>query len=92
MFQEAGQTGRKSENPSLQRRLDAITSSLNYIGGTIGTVVEVSFLLFMHPYMAHYRRHILVLFFSLGYASSHISCVYRGICILVCIGASSALY
>lgn len=37
---EAGQTGRKSENPSLQRRLDAITSSLNYIGGTIGTVVE----------------------------------------------------
>ncbi|EOA27320.1 hypothetical protein CARUB_v10023438mg [Capsella rubella] len=37
---EAGQTGRKSENPSLQRRLDAITSSLNYIGGTIGTAVE----------------------------------------------------
>ncbi|CAH8264253.1 unnamed protein product [Arabidopsis lyrata] len=37
---EAGQTGRKSENPSLQKRLDAITSSLNYIGGTIGTVVE----------------------------------------------------
>ncbi|ESQ51611.1 hypothetical protein EUTSA_v10016861mg [Eutrema salsugineum] len=37
---EAGQTGRKTEIPSLQRRLDAITSSLNYIGGTIGTVVE----------------------------------------------------
>ncbi|XP_010469844.1 PREDICTED: uncharacterized protein LOC104749835 isoform X2 [Camelina sativa] len=37
---ETGQAGRKSENPSLQRRLDAITSSLNYIGGTIGTVVE----------------------------------------------------
>lgn len=52
MFQEACQTGRKSENPSLQRRLDAITSSLNYIGGTIGTVVEVSFLLFMHTFVA----------------------------------------
>ncbi|CAH2060018.1 unnamed protein product [Thlaspi arvense] len=37
---EAGHTGRKTENPSLQRSLDAITSSLNYIGGTIGTVVE----------------------------------------------------
>uniref|UniRef100_A0A1J3IQF3 Uncharacterized protein n=1 Tax=Noccaea caerulescens TaxID=107243 RepID=A0A1J3IQF3_NOCCA len=37
---EAGQTGRKTDNPSLQRSLDAITSSLNYIGGTIGTAVE----------------------------------------------------
>ncbi|KAL1192770.1 hypothetical protein V5N11_030854 [Cardamine amara subsp. amara] len=37
---EAGHTGRRSENPSLQRKLDAITSSLNYIGGTIGTAVE----------------------------------------------------
>ncbi|KFK22948.1 hypothetical protein AALP_AAs47561U000600 [Arabis alpina] len=37
---EAGQTGRKIENPSLQRSLDKITSSLNYIGGTIGSAVE----------------------------------------------------
>ncbi|CAN8315414.1 unnamed protein product [Cochlearia groenlandica] len=37
---EASHMGKKTENPSLQRRLDAITSSLNYIGGTIGTVVE----------------------------------------------------
>lgn len=51
MFQEPGQTIRKIENPSLQRSLDAITSSLNYIGGTIGTAVEVSFLLFMNPYI-----------------------------------------
>ncbi|VVB01917.1 unnamed protein product [Arabis nemorensis] len=32
---EAGQTGRKIENPSLQRSLDAITSSLNYIGTAV---------------------------------------------------------
>ena len=36
MLQEAG---RKTENPSLQRSLDAITSSFNYIG----TAVEASF-------------------------------------------------
>lgn len=52
MIQEAGQTGRKTDNPSLQRSLDAITSSLNYIGGTIGTAVEVSFLLSLHMFMA----------------------------------------
>ncbi|KAF8044896.1 hypothetical protein N665_6052s0001 [Sinapis alba] len=40
---DAGHTSRKTENPSLQRSLDAITSSLNYIG----SAVEVSFLLFM---------------------------------------------
>ncbi|CAN7137297.1 unnamed protein product [Brassica rapa subsp. narinosa] len=33
---EAGHTGwRKTENPSLQRSLDAITSSLNYIGTAV---------------------------------------------------------
>ncbi|CAN6842552.1 unnamed protein product [Brassica oleracea] len=35
-FQEAGHTGRrKTENPSLQKSLDAITSSLNYIGTAV---------------------------------------------------------
>ncbi|CAH8306551.1 unnamed protein product [Eruca vesicaria subsp. sativa] len=32
---EAGHTARKTENPSLQRSLDAITSSLNYIGSAV---------------------------------------------------------
>ena len=40
MLQEAG---RKTENPSLQRSLDAITSSFNYIG----TAVEVRFLVLL---------------------------------------------
>ncbi|XP_010557173.1 PREDICTED: uncharacterized protein LOC104826259 [Tarenaya hassleriana] len=40
---EASKMGKKVENHSLQRSLDAITSSLNYIGGTIGSVVEEGF-------------------------------------------------
>lgn len=35
-----GQTRRKNENPSIQKGLDAITSSLNYLGGTIGNAFE----------------------------------------------------
>lgn len=34
---------RKPDNPALQKGLDAITSSLGYIGGTIGNALEVSF-------------------------------------------------
>lgn len=32
---------RRADNPTLQKGLEAITSSINYIGGTIGTAVEV---------------------------------------------------
>ena len=35
------QTRRKPDNPSIQKGLDAITSSLNYLGGTIGNAFEV---------------------------------------------------
>lgn len=35
------QTRRKNDNPSIQKGLDAITSSLNYLGGTIGNAFEV---------------------------------------------------
>lgn len=31
----------KTENPTLQKGLGAFTSSLNYIGGTIGSALEV---------------------------------------------------
>ncbi|KAL8146791.1 hypothetical protein AgCh_004508 [Apium graveolens] len=34
------QTRRKNDNPSIQKGLDAITSSLNYLGGTIGNAFE----------------------------------------------------
>lgn len=33
----------KIESPKLQKGLGAIASSLNYIGGTIGNAIEVSF-------------------------------------------------
>lgn len=34
---------RKAEGHKLQKGLDALTSSLNYIGGTIGNAFEVCF-------------------------------------------------
>ena len=34
---------RKTEGPGIQKGLDAIASSLNYIGGTIGKSLEVDF-------------------------------------------------
>ncbi|KAJ4971872.1 hypothetical protein NE237_004971 [Protea cynaroides] len=34
------ESGRKSENPKIQKGLDKITSSLNYLGGTIGKSFE----------------------------------------------------
>lgn len=37
------ENSRKADNPALQKGLNAITSSLNYIGGTIGNALEVSF-------------------------------------------------
>ncbi|KAF9595828.1 hypothetical protein IFM89_005314 [Coptis chinensis] len=43
MFHQSNQSpesSRKTDNPSLQKGLDAITSSLNYIGGTIGKSFE----------------------------------------------------
>ncbi|XP_043697995.1 uncharacterized protein LOC122648819 isoform X2 [Telopea speciosissima] len=36
----SSESGRKSENPKIQKGLDAITSSLNYLGGTIGKSLE----------------------------------------------------
>ncbi|KAF5176017.1 Cyclin-dependent kinase 12 isoform x2 [Thalictrum thalictroides] len=37
---QSPESSRKTDNPSLQKGLDAITSSLNYIGGTIGKSFE----------------------------------------------------
>ncbi|XP_022859184.1 uncharacterized protein LOC111379976 isoform X2 [Olea europaea var. sylvestris] len=36
----SSQSRRKTDNPSLQKGLDAIASSFNYIGGTIGNALE----------------------------------------------------
>lgn len=40
---DSPESGRKTEGPALQKGLDAIASSLNYIGGTIGKSLEVGF-------------------------------------------------
>ncbi|XP_026426435.1 uncharacterized protein LOC113322540 isoform X2 [Papaver somniferum] len=34
------ESGRKTESPSLQKGIEAITSSLNFIGGTVGNALE----------------------------------------------------
>lgn len=38
---DSPESRRKTEGPALQKGLDAIASSLNYIGGTIGNALEV---------------------------------------------------
>lgn len=40
---DASDSRRKTEGPGIQKGLDAIASSLNYIGGTIGKSLEVGF-------------------------------------------------
>ncbi|EXB57591.1 hypothetical protein L484_022698 [Morus notabilis] len=37
---QSGESRRRTDNPTLQKRLDALTSSFNYIGGTIGNALE----------------------------------------------------
>ncbi|WZY90064.1 hypothetical protein YC2023_046799 [Brassica napus] len=63
---EAGHTGRrKTENPSLQRCLDAITSSLNYIGTAVEVRLQLETLLAEKARLAHensiYKRENLYL-------------------------------
>lgn len=40
-YYQSPESRRKTDNPALQKGLDAITSSLNYLGGTIGNALEV---------------------------------------------------
>lgn len=42
---QSGESRRRTDNPTLQKGLGALTSSFNYIGGTIGNALEVSFLI-----------------------------------------------
>lgn len=41
---QSNESQRRAEGPALQKGLGAIASSLNYIGGTIGNALEVSFI------------------------------------------------
>ena len=41
---QSNESRQRAEGPALQKGLGAIASSLNYIGGTIGNALEVSFI------------------------------------------------
>lgn len=67
---QSGESRPKTDSPSLQKGLNAFTSSINYIGGTIGNALEVSFLshLAQVTYMfvvVYYVGRVIVVFFLL---------------------------
>lgn len=44
---DSPESRQKTDGPTIQKRLDAFASSLNYIGGTIGNALEVGFCSFV---------------------------------------------